>query len=317
MTSASFGLQTTISNEATLTGAGIHSGQQVSLSFQPAEANTGIVFHRRLPDGAVQSIPAVASRVVATDFCTVLGGAGGVSLATVEHLMAAIYALEIDNIVVEVDGAEMPIMDGSSAPFVETLDRAGVDVLDARRPYLRIVKPVRVSAGQSWAEFVPFEGTRFEIDIDFACKAIGRQAWKGDLTPEVFRDELARARTFGFMRDVESLWASGHALGASLDNSIVISDDDVVVNMEGLRFEDEFVRHKALDAVGDLALAGARFLGCYRSYRGGHRLNSMALRALLQDPDAYEVMETAQQPATLPQGKMIAVSGPVFAPWAL
>lgn len=317
MNSASFGFQTTILDEATLTGAGVHSGSQVVVSFKPAAANTGIVFRRRLADGSVRDIQAAVSYVVATDFCTVLGDSRGAIVATVEHLMAAVYALEIDNLIVELDGAELPIMDGSASAFVETLDGAGVEILDVKRHYLRVKKPVRVVAGDSWAEFIPFEGTRFEIDIDFACKAIGSQTWEGELTPDVFREQLARARTFGFMRDVESLWASGHALGASLDNSIVIGDDETVVNMEGLRYDDEFVRHKALDAVGDLALAGARFVGCYRSYRGGHSLNSLALRALLNDVDAYEVMETAHRPASQRHGELVAVSGPVFAPWTL
>ena len=192
----------------------------------------------------------------------------------------------------EIDGSEVPIMDGSAAVFIETLDRAGRVVHAARRRYIRILRQVRVEMGGSWAEFVPHDGTRFEIDIDFDSALIGRQSWKGELDAETFRRELARARTFGFMRDVERLWASGHALGSSLENSLVISDEDTVINAEGLRFSDEFVRHKTVDAIGDLALAGAQFLGCYRSYRGGHKLNSAALRALLADAEAYEIVET-------------------------
>ena len=314
MNQSSQGFQTTIANEAQLTGAGVHSGLDVTITLRPAAADTGVVFHRRGADGVEQAVPAVSSHVLATAFCTVLGGAGGVSVATIEHLMAAVHALEIDNIIIDVDSAEIPIMDGSSAAFVEALDAAGIEVLDARRAYLRILRPVRVSSDRSWAEFVPHDGTRFEIEIDFDSKAIGRQVWAGELTPDLFRTELARARTFGFMRDVEALWAAGHALGASLDNSIVIGDDDHVVNMEGLRFKDEFVRHKALDAVGDLALAGARFIGCYRSHRGGHELNSMAVRALLQDTSAFEMLEMTRQPAIRPHGEAVAVSGPVFAP---
>ena len=310
-----FGYQTTILNEATLSGVGVHSGSKVSITFYPAEADTGIVFRRQLENGEIHDIRAVASQVSATDLCTVLGDADGASVATVEHLMAAFYALEIDNIIVDIDGAEVPIMDGSSIVFIEALDRAGVDILSSKRRYLRVVKPVRIEAGGSWAEFVPYEGTRFEIDIDFDCKLIGRQAWKGDITPDTFRSELARARTFGFMRDVEFLWASGHALGSSLENSVVISDDDSVINIEGLRFENEFVRHKTLDAVGDLALAGAKFIGCYRSYRGGHKLNSLALKALLADASAYEVVETSQPREKTRGGELVAVSGPMFAPW--
>lgn len=311
------GYQTTIVNEVTLSGVGVHSGSKVSVTFKPADADTGIVFERTLDNGDTHRIGAVASQVAATDLCTVLGDAGGASVATVEHLMAAFYAMEIDNIIVEIDGAEVPIMDGSSIVFIEALDRAGVDILSSKRRYLRVVKPVRIEAGASWAEFVPYEGTRFEIDIDFDCKLIGRQSWKGDISAETFRRELARARTFGFMRDVEFLWASGHALGSSLENSVVISDDDAVINLEGLRFENEFVRHKTLDAVGDLALAGAKFIGCYRSYRGGHKLNSLALKALLNDASAYEVVETSQPRETPRGGELVAVSGPMFAPWTL
>ncbi len=309
------GYQTTILNEATLSGVGVHSGSKVSITFSPADADSGIIFRRHMENGDTHSIRAVASQVSATDLCTVLGDAKGASVATVEHLMAAFYALEIDNVVVDIDGSEVPIMDGSSIVFIEALDRAGVDILSSKRRYLRVVKPVRIEAGGSWAEFVPYEGTRFEIDIDFDCKLIGRQSWKGDITPDTFRSELARARTFGFMRDVEFLWASGHALGSSLENSVVISDDDSVINIEGLRFENEFVRHKTLDAVGDLALAGAKFIGCYRSYRGGHKLNSLALKALLADASAYEVVETSQPRETTRGGELVAVSGPMFAPW--
>ncbi len=313
------GYQTTILNDTTLSGVGVHSGSKVSITFKPAEADSGIIFQRTLEDGAVHRLRAVASQVAATDLCTVLGDAKGASVATVEHLMAAFYAMEIDNIIVEINGGEVPIMDGSSIVFIEALERAGVDLLGTKRRYLRVVKPVRIQAGASWAEFVPYEGTRFEIDIDFDCKLIGRQSWKGDITADTFRDELARARTFGFMRDVEFLWASGHALGSSLENSVVISDDDTVINPEGLRFENEFVRHKTLDAVGDLALAGAKFIGCYRSYRGGHKLNSLALKALLNDASAYEVVETSQ-PLQLPikmarGGELVAVSSPMYAPW--
>ncbi|MDF1777639.1 MAG: UDP-3-O-acyl-N-acetylglucosamine deacetylase [Rhizobiaceae bacterium] len=314
-----FGYQTTIVNETSLSGVGVHSGIKVSITFRPAEADTGIVFQRTMENGEVHRLRAVASQVSATDLCTVLGDAEGASVATVEHLMAAFYAMEIDNIIVDIDRAEAPIMDGSSIVFLDALDRAEVDILSTKRRYLRVVKPVRVEAGGSWAEFVPYEGTRFEIDIDFECSLIGRQSWKGDINPKTFRNELARARTFGFMRDVEFLWASGHALGSSLENSVVISDDNTVINPEGLRFKNEFVRHKTLDAVGDLALAGTKFIGCYRSYRGGHKLNSLALKALLNDASAYEVVETTrplQQPISLSRGgDLVAVSSPMYSPW--
>ena len=268
MTIGLLGFQTTIANAVQLKGIGVHSGNPVSMTFQPAEAGTGIVFHRLHDNGSVTELKAVSANVGNTDLCTVLGRSLSQSVATIEHVMAAI---------VEVDGPEAPIMDGSSAPFIEAIESVGIKSLGVKRRYIRVTKPVRIDSGASWAEFRPYDGTRFEVDIDFDTPLIGKQSWKGDLTAESFKNELSRARTFGFMRDVERLWAAGYALGSSLENSVVISDDNSVINMEGLRYaKDEFVRHKTLDAVGDLALAGAQFIGCNRSYRGGHNVKANA-----------------------------------------
>jgi UDP-3-O-[3-hydroxymyristoyl] N-acetylglucosamine deacetylase len=312
------GFQTTISHPVTISGTGVHSGAAVSITFNPSEADSGIVFQRQHDDGTVSEYRAVSSQVGNTDLCTVLGFSPATCIATIEHVMAALYALGLDNVLIEVHGAEMPIMDGSSAPFIDAIDQVGLVALSVKRRYIRIVKPVRIEAGASWAEFSPYDGTRFEVEIDFDCPLIGRQAWKGDLTPATFRNELSRARTFGFMRDVERLWASGHALGSSLENSVVISDDNTVINVEGLRYaKDEFVRHKTLDAVGDLALAGAPFIGCYRSYRGGHKMNAHALNALLSDRTAYEVVEASTPRSRAGQRELIAVNAPEFAPWSL
>jgi len=311
------GFQTTIADSISLAGIGVHSGAPVSITFHPAEADTGIVFQRMQDDTVVAEVRAVSSQVGNTDLCTVLGRMPNHSIATVEHVMAALYAMGIDNLLVEVHGAEMPIMDGSSQAFIEAIEQTGTRALGVKRRYIRVVKPVRIEAGGSWSEFRPYDGTRFEIEIDFETPLIGRQMWKGDLTAQVFRDELSRARTFGFMRDVERLWAAGYALGSSLENSVVISDDDTVINMEGLRYRhDEFVRHKALDAVGDLALAGAQFIGCYRSYRGGHKMNANALKALLSDPTAYEVVETRMPRQRVGARDFIAINAPEFAPWS-
>jgi len=312
------GFQTTIMSPVTISGTGVHSGAAVSITFNPAEADSGIVFQRQHDNGTVSEYRAVSSQVGNTDLCTVLGFSPATAIATVEHVMAALYALGLDNVLIEVHGAEMPIMDGSSAPFIDAIDQVGIAPLAVKRRYIRVVKPVRIESGASWAEFTPYDGMRFEVEIDFDCPLIGRQSWKGDLTPATFRNELSRARTFGFMRDVERLWASGHALGSSLENSVVISDDNTVINVEGLRYaKDEFVRHKTLDAVGDLALAGAPFIGCYRSYRGGHKMNAYALKALLSDPTAYEVVEAAVPRSRPGQRELIAVNAPEFAPWAL
>ncbi|RVN37549.1 UDP-3-O-acyl-N-acetylglucosamine deacetylase [Sinorhizobium meliloti] len=310
------GFQTTIANPITLKGIGVHSGAEVEITFQPADADVGIVFQRVLAGGRLSEFRAVSSQVGNTDLCTVLGLSPATSIATIEHVMAAVYALGLDNLLIEVHGAEMPIMDGSSAPFIEAIEQAGIHSLAEKRRYIRILKPVRIESGASWSEFTPYDGMRFEVEIDFDCPLIGRQAWKGDMTPSVFKRELSRARTFGFMRDVERLWAGGFALGSSLENSVVISDDNTVINVEGLRYTDEFVRHKTLDAVGDLSLAGAPFLGCYRSYRGGHRMNANALKALLSDPTAYEVVETATPRQRTRSRDMVAVAAPGFAPWS-
>ena len=306
--------QTTLKSRVTLSGIGVHSGKPVSISFLPADPDTGVVFHHM--DEAGREIRAVVSEVGATDLCTVLGDPAGRHVATVEHLLAALFGLGIDNLLIEIDGSEVPILDGSAASFVEAFDHAGIEVQDVKRRYIRVVKPVRIESGASWAEFRPYGGTRFEVEIDFESPAIGRQSYAADITAEVFRRDISRARTFGFMKDVERLWAAGYALGSSLENSVVIGEDSRVVNMEGLRYKNEFVRHKLLDAMGDLALAGARFIGCFRSYRGGHRLNAAALRHLLSDHSAFEIVETNRRERGR-SAEMIAVNAAVYAPWVL
>jgi UDP-3-O-[3-hydroxymyristoyl] N-acetylglucosamine deacetylase len=316
MAIALLGFQTTIAAPLSLTGIGVHSGREVTITFLPAEAGSGITFGRQHDDGTTSEYRAVSAHVGNTDLCTVLGTNPARSIATIEHVMAAIYALGLDNLVIEVDGAEMPIMDGSSEVFIDAIEQVGITNLGVKRRYIRVTKPVRIEAGASWAEFRPYDGTRFEVEIDFDSNLIGRQMWAGELTAETFKTELSRARTFGFMRDVERLWAAGFALGSSLENSVVISDDDTVINVEGLRYEkDEFVRHKTLDAVGDLALAGAQFIGCYRSYRGGHKLNANALKALLSDPTAYEVVEAPSRNLKVRAREFVPVQVPEFAPW--
>ena len=306
--------QTTLKSRVTLSGFGVHSGKPVSISFLPADADSGIAFHHSDCDG--REIRALVSEIGATDLSTVLGDPSGFHVATVEHVMAALLGLGIDNVIVETDGNEMPILDGSAAGFVEAIDQVGIETQDVKRRYIRVIKPVRIESGASWAEFLPYDGTRFEVEIDFESPAIGRQAYAADIDANVFRSEIARARTFGFMKDVERLWAAGYALGSSLENSVVIGEDSRVINMEGLRYKDEFVRHKMLDAMGDLALAGARFIGCFRSHRGGHRLNAAALRRLLSDRSAFEIVETNRRERGR-SAEMTAVNAAVYAPWVL
>lgn len=283
--------QTTIAKRISVSGAGVHSGAPVTLSFLPAAVNTGIVFNVIDSAGVRHPIKALVSEVGATDLSTKLANVEGITISTIEHVMAAIAGSGIDNMVLEIDGPEVPIFDGSSAAFLEAFDEAGLSQQSAKRRYIRILKSSRVESGASWAEFIPYEGTRYEVEIDFETPVIGRQKFAGDMDDAVFRKEISRARTFGFMRDVERLWTAGLALGSSLDNSLVIGDDNTVINPGGLRYPDEFVRHKTLDAIGDLSLAGAPFIGCFRSYRGGHRLNASAVRALLADPSAFEIIE--------------------------
>lgn len=280
--------QTTLACEVELTGTGVHSGAPVTITVLPADADTGIRFQRT--DGQIgPAVPAVWQSVAATELCTMLAGSDGRTIGTIEHLMAAFRGLGIDNALVEIDGPELPIMDGSAAEFVEELDLAGIYPLTTRRRMIRVLKPVRVESKDAVAELLPHDMPRFEIEIDFAGTIIGRQALAFNLTPGVFRKDLARARTFGFLREVEALWAMGYARGSSLDNAVAI-DGDRVLNLGGTRWSDEFVRHKALDAVGDLALAGHAILGLYRSYKGGHRLNYEMVKALLSDSANYEIV---------------------------
>jgi len=309
--------QQTIGARIGFEGVGVHSGATVELSLHPAEPDTGIVFHVFEPSGLIQEIPAISANVSSTDLSTIVGDLKGAHVATIEHLMAALYAMEVDNVVVQIDGRETPIMDGGAGAFVRAIEQAGLVSQRASRRFIRVLKTVRVERNGGFAEYRPYDGTRFEIDIEFATAAIGRQSFSGDLSPSLFREELANARTFGFMKDVERLWASGHALGSSLENSVVIGDDDKVINPGGLRYVDEFVRHKTLDAVGDQALAGARILGCYRSFRGGHRLNAMALEALMADRSAYEIVDGTQRFAPLRQSPLVAAAAPTFGPQIL
>lgn len=286
--------QTTLAGEVTLNGTGVHTGAPVSILFSPADADTGIVFV--IPDGADGDveIPATCGCISNVTLCTVLSDGNGTNVATVEHLLAAVRGLGVDNLRIEIDSGEVPIMDGSSEPFVDAIDEVGLVDQDVPRRFIKVVKPVRVEDGNAWGEISPYDGFMVDVGIEFDTPLIGSQRIRLDVTPQTFRNELARARTFGFMKDVESLWAAGLALGAALENTVAIGDDRVI-NPEGLRFADEFVRHKALDAVGDLALAGAPLLGAYRSQRGGHRLNSLVVKALLADRTAWIYVEAPRR----------------------
>jgi UDP-3-O-[3-hydroxymyristoyl] N-acetylglucosamine deacetylase len=292
-------VQKTIADRVTVSGVGVHGGEDATLALNPADPDTGIIFSITAPDGTETEIPALYSAICATDFCTCIGDETGQSVATIEHVMAALMACEIDNVIVEIDSAEVPVMDGSAAPFVDAIEQAGILPQGAPRRFIKVLKPVRVQHDEAVAELAPADSQRFEIAIDFDDPLIGRQEIAFDLTRNVFCDHIARARTFGFMRDVEKLWSAGFALGASLDNTVVLGDQRIV-NPEGLRFKDEFVRHKALDAIGDLAMAGAPVIGRFRSLRGGHKLNAAIVSALMADTSAWTYVEEDER-VTAPQ----------------
>jgi UDP-3-O-[3-hydroxymyristoyl] N-acetylglucosamine deacetylase len=278
-----------------VSGIGVHSGLPATLTLLPAEADTGIVFVRCGARGSGErEVRANVRAVTATEFATVLGDADGPLCSTAEHVLAALSGLGVDNAVIEIDGAEVPIMDGSAQAFVAAIDRAGVVALPVPRRFIKILKTVRVVTDGALGELKPYtRGFRIELDIEFDHPLIGRQGVALDVEPATFRRELASARTFGFMRDVAKLWNAGFALGASFENTLVVNDSRLL-NPDGLRYADEFARHKALDAIGDLALAGAPLLGLYRSVRGGHKLNHAVLSALMADPAAWVLLDSQE-----------------------
>lgn len=304
--------QTTLAGEIVLSGIGVHSGAPVSMVLHPADADTGIRFVITRGSEIIADIPASVNAVAGTTLCTILGEQGGATVATVEHLLAALRGLCVDNCVVEVDSAEVPIMDGSAVAYVEAIDEMGIRELDAPRRFIKVLKPIRVEENGCWGELLPHSGFFLDVEIEFDADIIGRQRMAVELSPGVFRAELSRARTFGFMSDVERLWAAGRALGASLHNTIAIGDNRII-NPEGLRYSDEFVRHKTLDAVGDLALAGAPLLAAYRSRRGGHRLNAMVVKALLSDAAAWTMVEAPRHREASRAEAAFAVSAANFA----
>ncbi|MFC6792002.1 UDP-3-O-acyl-N-acetylglucosamine deacetylase [Methylobacterium komagatae] len=286
--------QTTLKAAATLTGVGVHSGNPAAITIRPAPANHGIAFLRTgTPLGNDRLIKAHHALVSATELCTVIGDVETGAVATIEHLMSALFGLGVDNALIEIDGPELPILDGSAKLFVEAIDRVGLASCGAPRRWLKVLRPVRIEVGRAFAELRPIDrGFRLDVEIDFDNPVIGRSRKAMDLSPATYRREVADARTFGMMKDVEKYWKAGFALGASLENTVAVGENGVV-NPEGLRFPDEFVRHKILDAVGDLALAGLPIQGAYRSYCGGHRMNVGVLSALFSDRANYAIVEAA------------------------
>lgn len=278
--------QQTLLHDVSGSGIGVHSGQAVEIRLLPADVDTGVVF-RRVDLNPVVEFSARADLVNDTQLCTALLS-DGVRVATVEHLMSALCGLGIDNVVVELSAPEVPIMDGSAAPFVYLIQRAGIRQQDAPKRFIVIDQPIRVEEGDKWAQLLPYAQTRFDFTIDFNHPVFrGRNAhFEFAVNSPDYIREISRARTFGFLRDIEYLQSLGLALGGGLDNAVVV-DDYRVLNEDGLRFDDEFVRHKLLDALGDLYLLGSPIFGWYQGYKSGHDLNNKLCRALLANPDAW------------------------------
>ena len=281
-------LQHTLAGPAVCSGVGVHTGRRVRLAVRPAPVDSGIVFIRSDVVEGDNRIPVSVEAVTRTQLNTEVSNAAGVGVSTIEHLMAALAALDVDNVIVEVDGPEIPIMDGSGLPFVQLLDRAGRRAQERGRRYIEVLAPVEVVDGAKRAALSPC--SRFEVafEIAFESAAIGRQTLDMAVTERSFRDQLAAARTFGFVHEVEALRRMGLARGASLDNAIAL-DGDVMLNPEPLRFRDEFVRHKALDAIGDLYVMGAPVIGRFETRYGGHALNNRLVRALMADRSAWRM----------------------------
>ncbi|MEF1185223.1 UDP-3-O-acyl-N-acetylglucosamine deacetylase, partial [Vibrio sinaloensis] len=273
--------QRTLKEIVKTTGVGLHSGRKVTLTLRPAAANTGVIYRRTDVNPPVD-FPADAMSVRDTMLCTALVNDEGIRISTVEHLNAALAGMGIDNIVVEVDAPEIPIMDGSASPFVFLLQQAGIEEQNALKRFIRIKKPVRFEDGDKWAEFLPFDGFRMDFEIEFNHPAIDsdEQRLLFDFSSKGFVKEISRARTFGFMRDIEYLQSQNLVLGGSFDNAIVL-DEYRILNEEGLRFENEFVTHKVLDAIGDLYMCGHPIIGEFRAFKSGHGLNNQLLRAVL------------------------------------
>ena len=281
--------QRTISKPVEVIGIGLHKGEPIRLRLEPLGTNAGIVFYR---EDLALTIPLTPSSVVDTQMATVIGSAKG-TISTIEHFLSAVYAYGIDNMRVVVDGNEMPIMDGSAASFCLLLDEAGIKEQDIPKQIIRIKKKVEVRDGDKFVRIEPSSKVTFDFEIDFEHPVIGRQSEAYSFGTKPFIEEIARARTFGFARDIQYLQSINLALGASLNNAIGL-DDDKVLNPEGLRFENEFARHKILDAMGDMMVTGHNLLGAYSSFAGSHKLNHELTVALLADPANYEMVSLSR-----------------------
>ena len=278
--------QTTIQKPAELVGIGLHKGSPVKLRLEPLDSGSGIIFYRSDVD---VSIPLKPENVVDTKMATVIGKDGYV-ISTIEHMLSAVYAYGIDNLKIIVDADEIPVMDGSSASFCMLLDEAGIQELDIPKKIMRIKKDIEVVEGEKYVKLSPSPDLKYDFTIKFPHPVINTQEYVLEFTKESYKKEIARARTFGFLHEVQYLRSKGLALGGSLENAIVL-DEKKILNPEGLRFTDEFVRHKILDAIGDMSLIGMNFIGNYEALAGSHDLNHKLTLELLKNPENYEVVE--------------------------
>jgi UDP-3-O-[3-hydroxymyristoyl] N-acetylglucosamine deacetylase len=287
--------QQTISRSIACSGVGLHTGQPVTLTLSPAPPDTGVVFVRHQTGGAV-SLSASINHLVPTELCTALSVAG-TQIKTVEHVLAALAGLEIDNVFVELDGGEVPAMDGSASSFVRLIRAAGVVAQERRQPYLKVVRPIEVTDGRRRVIIEPSTTPRITCSVEYDHPMIKKQAYVYDWSAAAFEQDIADARTFAFLKEVEGLWARGLAKGGSLENTIVLSDREIL-NESGLRFQDEFVRHKVLDLIGDLALLGIPFLGHLIADRSGHALHTKLVEKILAQPDSWVLLSADQSPVT-------------------
>ncbi len=284
-------LQHTIENETVISDIGLHSGREIVMKLIPAKENTGIIFIRIDLENGENIIPARWDMVVDTQLCTVIGNKHGARVATIEHLMSALRGLGIDNLIIEINGAEVPAMDGSAMPFVEAIEKTGIKTQSQPKRAIRVLKEVSIEEENGKkVSLKPDEACVFAGEIEFPHSDIGYQRFETQLVNGNFKHDIASARTFGFLHEAQYLRSQGLGLGGSLDNAIIL-DDDGVMNKDGLRFSNEFVRHKLLDAIGDLYLAGAPILGIYDGVKAGHAINNAILHALFSDSQNWEYID--------------------------
>lgn len=280
--------QKTIKNKIKFEGIGLHTGNKVTMVLSPSSSETGVVFRRRIKN-KISEIKASFQNVKSTRLCTLLSDSKGNSVSTVEHILSALYALEIDNVYIDIDSNEIPVYDGSALEFVKKLNSTGTSEIDSYKRYIKINKNIEVTDGNKKARVSPFDSTLITTEIEYDHKMIGKQTISLVLNPSIYQSQICSARTFGFLNDVENLRKSGLAIGGSLENAIVL-DEEKILNKEGLRFSDEFVRHKLLDFIGDISLSGYRILGSFFTSHTGHELNYKLIKKIFESRDNWELV---------------------------